>query len=192
MLPYSTLVFQRSTPRSWAPLRYQFAISSLSSLNLLPVPSVSDWAHPATRVELLMPREAERWFHCIFRCGDGWLSEAARGVLARRVSVVNKYTCPLLMHRATLTAMQINHSPPPYLLPVLLTRSHLDPHQPDVHSPQNHMRLSVWSGRALSFSAQFVSLLWMIQQASSPLRRAAFPGWFDRFWCSLPIGLLNN
>lgn len=33
------------------------------------------WAgsHPATRVELLMPGEAERWFHCEFRC-SGWMA----------------------------------------------------------------------------------------------------------------------
>lgn len=73
-------------------------------------PPLCDQPHPATRVELLMPGEVERWFHCVFSCGDGWLSEAARGVPGRRASVENKYTCLLLMHRATLTAMQINHS----------------------------------------------------------------------------------
>lgn len=63
-----------------------------------------------------MPGEAERWFHCVFRCGDGWLSEAARGVLGRGASVKNKYTCLLLMHRATLAAMQIERSPLPNCL----------------------------------------------------------------------------
>ena len=60
-----------------------------------------------------MPGGVERWFHCAFRCSDGWLSEAARGVLGRRASVENKYTCLLLMHQARLTAMQIKYSPPP-------------------------------------------------------------------------------
>ena len=79
-------------------------------------PCVCDRAHPATRVELLMPGEAERWFHCVFRCGDGWLSEAARGVLGRRASVENKYTLLLLMHRATLAEMQMERSPLPNCL----------------------------------------------------------------------------
>lgn len=38
-------------------------------------PAPFGWAgpHPATRVELLMPGEAERWFHCVFRC-SGWMA----------------------------------------------------------------------------------------------------------------------
>lgn len=109
-------IFQCSLPWSSALLLYLFTISNPFFSQSVSWPSVCDQAHPGTGVELLMPGEAERWFHCVFSCGDGWLSEAARGVLGRRASVENKYTCLLLMHRATLTAMQIKHSPPPNCL----------------------------------------------------------------------------
>lgn len=114
MLWYS--IFQCSLPWSSALLLYLFTISNPFFSKSVSWPSLYDRAHPATRVELLMPAEAERSFHCVFRFGDGWLSEAARGVPGRRASVENKYTCLLLMHRATLTAMQINRTPPPNCL----------------------------------------------------------------------------
>lgn len=162
MLGYS--IFQFSLPCSSTPLLYLFTISISFFPQSVSWPSLCDRAHPATRVELLMPGEAERWFHCVFRCGDGWLSEAARGVLGRRVSVENKYTCLLLMHRATLTAMQISHAPPPNCLQYYSPVSHLDPHQPDTQSPQTQRRLSLQSGRALRYGLSswhgLVSICW--------------------------------
>lgn len=58
-----------------------------------------------------MPEEAEWWFHCVFRCGDRWLSETARLLLRRRASIENKSPCLLLIHQAALTTMQISCIP---------------------------------------------------------------------------------
>lgn len=146
-------IFQRSLPWSSALLLYLFTISNPFFSQSVSWPSVCDRAYPGTGVELLMPGEAERWFHCVFSCGDGWLSEAARGVLGRRASVENKYTCLLLMHQATLTAMQIKHSPPPNCLQYYSPIPTWIPTSQTLSHPQTQMRLFcvVWTSSQIQY-----------------------------------------